>query len=588
MAIATKNKISEDECYSVIEESKFKIKERYTYLIIILISVSLFLPGIFLRDFWVFDEGRRALIALEMFRKNEWLIPRLLGKLILTKPPLFYWMEVIAFHITGSTSDWSARLPSVIAGIAGVIALFNILKQLLDRKSALIGVLAMSVSPIYFWMAQYAEPEMLFVATGLISMMFFCKIISQEKPSFFNKFCLYFFLSLSLMTKSPIMPLIIIFTIAIWIIIMKRGDLIKHLSLFSGTILFLAPILLWFLLLMLTGLSPSNLIREMMSHLDVDEALHSKSFLYYLTHLDTLMFPWSFLIIFAFLYYIFKFFKEGWKNFKSQFLKTGEYFLQGNGERFFLLIFFIVSILINSIVPSKRYYYGLILAPSASAIVALIYYELSSTISEKLENFISRYKFQILSATICISIILLMAGLLVKEKEALKDFSGNNSLNTKILLILVGVWFSGLSLILVLKRKIIKSSSFLEGIFYWAFCCMFFLASIFNFIIHPVINEQLSLKKSALEIKNRIPAEANLYSIRSTHTIWFYLGRTDIPEISDSQELQKYVKANPESYGVVYRKYQKIVDNAGKYKILYTSEYLPVERLQVLLFKMTE
>jgi 4-amino-4-deoxy-L-arabinose transferase-like glycosyltransferase len=58
----------------------------WEYGVAILVSAFLFLPGIFLRDFWIYDEGRRALVALEMVQRGDWLVPRLIGTPLLIPP----------------------------------------------------------------------------------------------------------------------------------------------------------------------------------------------------------------------------------------------------------------------------------------------------------------------------------------------------------------------------------------------------------------------------------------------------------------------------------------------------------------------
>ncbi len=46
-------------------------------------------------------ESRRARIAQEMLDTGNFVVPQLEGKVILTKPPLFYWAVASAQGITG-------------------------------------------------------------------------------------------------------------------------------------------------------------------------------------------------------------------------------------------------------------------------------------------------------------------------------------------------------------------------------------------------------------------------------------------------------------------------------------------------------
>jgi 4-amino-4-deoxy-L-arabinose transferase-like glycosyltransferase len=67
------------------------------------------------------DEGRYGEIAREMAASNDWVTPRLNDLKYFEKPPLQYWLGAASFDLFG-VNEWSARLPSAIAGFLAVIA----------------------------------------------------------------------------------------------------------------------------------------------------------------------------------------------------------------------------------------------------------------------------------------------------------------------------------------------------------------------------------------------------------------------------------------------------------------------------------
>ena len=77
--------------------------------------------GFGLRDPWPADEPRFALVAQDMLRSGDWMIPRVGGDLYADKPPLYFWLLAMAMAITGSTR-LGFVLPSLLAGI-GVVML---------------------------------------------------------------------------------------------------------------------------------------------------------------------------------------------------------------------------------------------------------------------------------------------------------------------------------------------------------------------------------------------------------------------------------------------------------------------------------
>jgi hypothetical protein len=58
--------------------------------------------GLGLRDPWPADEPRFALVARDMLRSGDWLIPRVGGNLYGDKPPVFFWLMAAAMGVTGS------------------------------------------------------------------------------------------------------------------------------------------------------------------------------------------------------------------------------------------------------------------------------------------------------------------------------------------------------------------------------------------------------------------------------------------------------------------------------------------------------
>src|SRR5689334_3109577 len=74
----------------------------------------LILPGVLLypcRDFHLLepDEGRYAEIPREMLARGEWIVPLLQGEPYLDKPPLLYWLVMLAYRLLG-VEDGVARL----------------------------------------------------------------------------------------------------------------------------------------------------------------------------------------------------------------------------------------------------------------------------------------------------------------------------------------------------------------------------------------------------------------------------------------------------------------------------------------------
>lgn len=112
------------------------------------------------RHFTAPDEGRYVGVALEMMRTGDWLVPRLDGMPFFHKPPLFYWLSASAMTVFGS-SEWAARLPSMLGATAAATSLWLFLQRWEGAAVALMAVLAFVTMPFLYIGAQFANLDML-------------------------------------------------------------------------------------------------------------------------------------------------------------------------------------------------------------------------------------------------------------------------------------------------------------------------------------------------------------------------------------------------------------------------------------------
>lgn len=95
------------------------------------------------------DEGRYAEIAREMVMSGDWLTPRLNGLLYFEKPPLHYWASAAAFEIFGQHNG-SARLWTVLSGLAGVALVWYAGRRLHSGAAGRYAALILASSVLYF------------------------------------------------------------------------------------------------------------------------------------------------------------------------------------------------------------------------------------------------------------------------------------------------------------------------------------------------------------------------------------------------------------------------------------------------------
>ncbi|MCC6679981.1 MAG: glycosyltransferase family 39 protein [Phycisphaeraceae bacterium] len=96
---------------------KQELDKRQVMLALILLLASAAPIFVSLGDHPLFgrSDARYAEASREMLESGDWLVPRLLGRPHLTKPPLIYWLQAASMKWLGE-NELAARLPSAVAG----------------------------------------------------------------------------------------------------------------------------------------------------------------------------------------------------------------------------------------------------------------------------------------------------------------------------------------------------------------------------------------------------------------------------------------------------------------------------------------
>jgi 4-amino-4-deoxy-L-arabinose transferase-like glycosyltransferase len=92
------------------------------------------------------DEPIRALVALEMHYSGNFFSPTLQGFPYYNKPPLFNWLLIALFRLTGRQDEFILRLPTVLALLLYATAIWRMLRPQLGSKVAFTVALAFATT----------------------------------------------------------------------------------------------------------------------------------------------------------------------------------------------------------------------------------------------------------------------------------------------------------------------------------------------------------------------------------------------------------------------------------------------------------
>jgi len=228
-----------------------------------LVGLALLLmgAGLGLRDPWPADEPRFALVAQDMLRSGDWLIPRVGGDLYPDKPPLFFWLMAAAMAMTGSTRI-GFLLPSLLSGIGATLLVYDLLRRVRGREAAFAAALVLLVTFQFAWQARQAQIDATLCFFTTLSLYGLLRHVAAG-PAFGWFLVGWSAAGLGVITKGVgFLPL---FALVPWAVLAARGWPVtaphRDARWLAAPVCLLAAIGLWFLPMMLVTSAGGELLQ---------------------------------------------------------------------------------------------------------------------------------------------------------------------------------------------------------------------------------------------------------------------------------------------------------------------------------------
>jgi 4-amino-4-deoxy-L-arabinose transferase-like glycosyltransferase len=324
-------------------------------VLIILCGLCLFLFFFRLADTGIMYpsfEPRRMLLAKDMVRNGHWLVPDLLGKPYIMKPPLLPWLISVGFLLFGSADVWAARFFPALAGLLTVVVTFFFAKRLFNQRVGFFSALILASSLLYIRRARMAEEDIiltLFVTLALLT--FFLAYYYQAGRRYYIFF--YLFVALACLTKGPPGLSFPILTIIPFLLLRRDLRAVRRMELFPWALIFGVIVLSWYVFAYAqSGLAEARtfFVADIWYKFFPQEP--GRPFYQYVVQLFGHFFPWSLFLPAMAVYVTTK---------------------QGKEERqssFFLLFWIIPNLFLFSLAGAKRNEYILPLYPALAILIA--------------------------------------------------------------------------------------------------------------------------------------------------------------------------------------------------------------------------
>jgi 4-amino-4-deoxy-L-arabinose transferase-like glycosyltransferase len=335
----------------------FNKKERWALIGLLFLLIPALLINLGIVPLYA-EEPRRAVVALEMLIRGNWLVPTINGEYYYLKPPVFNWILASLFDLTGGPTEFISRITTVVSlFIFGLIIFWAGKKYVSLSFGALSAFLFVTAAGNLFFNSLLAEIDIFYsmvTYASLISMFHF-----QQQKKYFPLFLMVYFLgAIGTLTKGLPSMLYTGLSLLVFFAVNKEFKRLFTLSHLAGIFLYLVIVGGYFLAYNQQG----DAIRYLLSlSVESGKRFSGDTFWDYFQHmalypLDTLMnlLPVPVLIIFSF---------------RKSFIKV----IRGNFLMKFAMLMLIVHFPVYWLPPGGKQRYIIMLYPFIIQILTYFY-----------------------------------------------------------------------------------------------------------------------------------------------------------------------------------------------------------------------
>ena len=272
---------------------------RHYIWLLVLLALPLFTQGVFDHPLWLNDEGHVAEIGREMYLSGDVVVPRLAGEPFLEKPPLYFMVMSVSYHLFGITPG-AARLPSAVFGFLAVLIVYAIAAAQGRRRQGMLAAFLLATTMKMFHFSHWCVVDS--AVCFFTAMAFFAFLRAYQATRFklgWYVVC-YAACALAFMSKGLIAPVMVGVAVLALLIWDKNWRELPRMGLWAGGLTVALIVSPWLAALWIRG-GP-----ELFRNFFIDNNLgrfcltiserypeHARGFFYYFYNFPGSFMPWT-------------------------------------------------------------------------------------------------------------------------------------------------------------------------------------------------------------------------------------------------------------------------------------------------------
>lgn len=275
--------------------SRFSITNpyfRYLSYVILLLSIFIF------RDYTPANELKYISIADEAIRNNTWFTFYNHGEVYADKPPLFFWLIMLARSIAGEHYMWIMGLFSLLPAIGVMAIMDKWFNMSATRHNPVISNLLLLTTAMFAGATLVIRMDMLMIFFIVLSLYTFFRIYNDEHAKIEERL-LPVYIFLAIFTKGPMGFIVPVVSIVGFLMVKKQ---IKTIGRYLGWKQFgilLGLCGVWFLMIYLEGGSEylNNILFKQTVGRGVNSFRHQEPMWFYFPRMLWSFAPWTLLYV---------------------------------------------------------------------------------------------------------------------------------------------------------------------------------------------------------------------------------------------------------------------------------------------------
>jgi len=263
---------------------------------VLILAAVLFLWFLGAHDLWAPDEPFFGEGAREMVVDGQWLVAHVNGVVNSHKPPLFFWLIALFSLPFGAVSEFTARLPSVLAALGTLMLMMRLGRRWFGPKTATLAGVLLATSYMFWDKARWSQIDSLLCFLIWVALSAFEAWRSGDADGRRAGALFWGVAGLAVLAKGPV-GLLLPLGIVIAVLAVERDlGALRRFAPLVGPSVFVLVTGAWALAATLWGPAEYSVIGALREHF-VERGMHGmhhvRPFWYYAERLPLSLLPWT-------------------------------------------------------------------------------------------------------------------------------------------------------------------------------------------------------------------------------------------------------------------------------------------------------